>query len=153
MIMGPADYQTTPEAQMRKIRQLGEECLREAELGRQTVKKNSAEATTIFNYMKGYKLLTDYYERKVLAGIAALIYGFGGPREEKLKAEKLADEAVTLYEVANRFIWENIDERKGNMTSRWEGKNMTLPELLEYEKKERSQLASLFQWPSATTSP
>src|SRR4029077_10432173 len=96
MIMGPADYQTTPEAQMRKIRQLGEECLREAEVGRQTVKKNRDEATTIFNYMRGYKLLTDYYERKVLAGISALIYGFGGPREEKLLAERLADEAVTL---------------------------------------------------------
>jgi len=43
MIMGPADYQTTPETQMRKIRQLGEECLREAELGRQTVKKTSTK--------------------------------------------------------------------------------------------------------------
>ena len=153
MIMGPADYQTTPETQMRKIRQLGEECLREAELGRQTVKKNVPKAASIFNYMKGYKLLTDYYERKVLAGISALIYGFGGPSEEKLQAEKLADEAVTLYEEAIRFIWENIDEKKGNITSRWEGKNMTLPELLEYEKKERSQLASLFQWSTAAPSP
>jgi len=103
--------------------------------------------------MKGYKLLTDYYERNVLAGISALIYGFGGPSEEKLQAEKLADEAVTLYEEAIRFIWENIDEKKGNITSRWEGKNMTLPELLEYEKKERSQLASLFQWSTAAPSP
>jgi hypothetical protein len=30
---------------------------------------------------------------------------------------------------------------------RWGGKAMTLPELVEHEKKERKELAKLFKWP------
>ncbi len=114
-----------------------------------TVKKNVDKATAIYNYMKGYKLLADYYERKTLAAISALIYSFGGPKEEKVQAERLADEVVKLYETAINFIWENIDKKAGNITSRWEKKMMSLPELVEFERKERKELASLFRWPTA----
>ena len=148
MIMGPADYQRTPEAQMRKVRRLGEESLKEAELALKAVKEGRDEATMIYNYMKGYKLLTDYYEQKVLAGISALIYAFGGPKGEKFQAEQLADKAVQFYQTAINFIWENIDKRSGNITSQWQGKRMTLPQLVEYEKTEREQLPSLFHWPT-----
>ena len=78
--------------------------MREAELGLKRVKKNKGEATEIYNYMKAYKLLADYYERKVLAAISALIYGFGGPKEEKREALRLADEAAELGVRALTFI-------------------------------------------------
>ena len=161
VIMGPADYQTTPEAQMRKIRRLGEESLREAETALKTVKKNKGEATEIYNYMKAYKLLADYYERKILAAISALIFGFGGPKEEKGEALRLADEAAELGERALTFIWEKIDKKTGNIlsgrafqplsaspgpASSW--KVMTLPDLIAYEKREKEELPTLFKWPS-----
>jgi hypothetical protein len=151
MIMGPADYQTPPEDHMKRICRLGQESLNEAELALKTVKQNWHEATVIYNYMKSYKLLTDYYERKVLAGISALIYSFGGPKEEKHQAEQLADETVKVYETAVNFIWENIDKKTGNITSQWQGKAMTLPELIELEKSERERLAGLFNWPTASS--
>ncbi len=147
LIWGLTRYPTTPEAQMRHIRQLGETCLKEAEAAMKTVKTNLDEATTLYNYMKAYKLLTDYYERKVMAAISALIYSFGGARENKADAERLADEAVERYETAINFIWEHIDKRTGHIKGRW-GKSFTLLELIENERKEREKLPTLFNWPS-----
>src|SRR5262249_34021167 len=99
-----------------------------------------------FNRMKGYKLLADYYERKVLAATRALIYSFGGPAEYRAEAEQHADEAVVLHERALTFLWEEVDRRSGEIKGRWGGKAMTLPELIELEKKERKELPKLFQW-------
>src|SRR6267154_1668845 len=101
---GLGDYPVTPEAHMRKVRQLGAVCLDEAERALRTVKKNQPDAEAVYNRMKAYNLLTDYYERKVLAATAALIYGFGGPESARLEAEKFADEAVERYGVAATFI-------------------------------------------------
>jgi hypothetical protein len=47
--------------------------------------------------MRACKLLTDYYEREVLAGISALIYSFGCPKGEKTHAEQLAHQTAKLY--------------------------------------------------------
>src|SRR5262249_15403757 len=113
LMWGIGDYPITPEAHMRSIRVLGDKCLSEAERAVQSVNKNQQEATAVYNYMKAYKLLTDYYERKVLAATAALIYSYGGPESSKQEAEKHADEAVERYEVAARFIWETIDRKAG----------------------------------------
>ena len=135
---------------MRKIRQFGEECLREAEAGMKTVKKNKGQATELYNYMKAYKLLADYYELKVLAAASALIYNFGGDRSDQADALRLADEAVERYETAINFIWEHIDKKSGTMKGKW-GRAFTLPELIENEKKDREQLAVLFKWPEEPT--
>jgi hypothetical protein len=148
LIWGIGDYPITPEAHMRSIRRKGEIALREAEEAMKTVKTNRAEAQTVYNYMKAYKLLTDYYERKVLAATAALIYAFGGGPSYRAEAERRADEAVDAYQLAMNFLWEAVDHKSGNMKGRWlGGKVYTLPELIDREKAERKQLASLFAWP------
>jgi len=148
LMWGLGDYPVTPEAHMRNVRRLGRECLNEAEQALRKVKKNKEEATTVYNYMKAYKLLTDYYERKVLAATSALIWSFGGPESSKREAEKFADEAVERYEVAINFIWEAIDRKTGKIKGKWlDGKALTLPELIEREKRERESLPVLFAWP------
>lgn len=92
-------------------------------------------------------MLTDYYERKVLSACAALIYGFGGPESCRREAEKLADEAVERYETAATFIWEAIDRKTGQIKGRWlDGKALTLPELIDREKRECKELSTLFAW-------
>ena len=132
---------------MRKVRALGDECLREAELAMKTVKVNREDAQRVLDYMKAYKLLADYYERKVLAATSALIYGFGGPESNKRDAERLADEAVVRYETAMTFMWEAIDGKSGNLRGKWlNGTSMTLPELIVREKAERAELPRLFGW-------
>jgi len=147
LIWGIGDYPVTPEAHMRHVRELGEKSLAAAERALPAVKKNQEEATSIFNFMKAYKLLADYYERKVLAAVAALIYGFGGPKTCKEEAEKLADQAVERYEVAAQFIWESMDRKSGNLKGRWlDGKALTMPELIERENRERQELPILFAW-------
>ena len=148
LIWGLTRYPTTPSAHMRNIRQLGEECLASAEKAMKTVKTNVDQATTLYNYMKAYKLLTDYYERKVSVAIAALIYSFGGDIKYKTLAKTKADEAVSLYETAIEFIWEHIDKKNGDIKGKWGGRQLTLPELIELERDERSRLATLFKWPS-----
>jgi hypothetical protein len=147
-IWGLGTYPTTPEAQMRRIRKLGEESLREAEEAMKSISNNRAEAETIYNYMKAYKLLTDYYEQKVTAAATALIYSFGGGQQYREEAERHADQAVELYGTAINFIWDNIDKKKGDIKGRWEDKVYTLPELIAREREERAQLAKLFKWPT-----
>ncbi len=76
-----------------------------------------------------------------------MIYGFGGPESAKKDADKFADDAVSRYETAARFIWEAIDRKSGNIKGRWlDGKALTLPELIEREKQERQRLPALFGW-------
>jgi hypothetical protein len=147
LIWGLGDYPITPEAHMRHIISLGNECLTEAELALNAVTKNREDATRVYNSMKAYKLLADYYERKVLAATSALIVSFGGPESNKHDAETFADEAVARYEEVITFIWEEIDHKSGNMKGRWlDGVPMTLPDLIEREKTERKQLPELFKW-------
>src|SRR5262249_39108317 len=112
-----------------------------------TVTRNRAEAEAVRNTMQAYQLLTDYYERKVLAATCALIYAFGGRPTYKAEAEAHADQAVVLYERAITFLWEDIDRKRGRRRGKWGGRAMTLPELIEHERKERKELAKLFGWP------
>jgi len=149
LVWGLGDYPITPEAHMTHVRRLGETCLREAGQALDTVKTNREEAVAVYNSMKAYKLLTDYYERKVLAAVSALIYGFGGKPADRADALRLADEAVERYEKAIGFIWKEIDRKSGKMKARWlDGQVFTLPELIAFEKKERGQLGKLFHWPA-----
>jgi hypothetical protein len=149
LIWGLGDYPVTPEAHLRGVRRLGDTCLRHAEEALRTAKTNKEEARSIYNYMKAYQLLTDYYERKVLAAVAALVYGFGGDRSNRAEAEKLADEAVARYAVALRFVWEEIDHKTGGIKVRaLDGKSLTLPGAIENEKRERAQLGRVFHWPA-----
>ena len=154
LIWGLGDYPITPEAHMRKIRQLGEESLHEADAALKTVKINREEAERVWRYMKAYKLLTDYYEAKVLAATAALIHGFGGSPSYQTDAERLADAAVDRYRAAIEFIHKEIDKESGMMRARWlDGKNYALPELIDREVEERKQLPRLFQWPEGQRNP
>ena len=133
---------------MRGVRRLGEEALSQAEEARKAVRKNRPEAEAVYHRMKAYKLLADYYERKVLATTCALIYGFGGPPGYKAEAERHADEAVALYEKAITFIGETIDRKSGALKGHWGGKALTLAELIEHEKTERKELSKVFKWPA-----
>ena len=140
---GLGDYPVTPEAHMRNIRRLGQECRREAEAALKTVKANATDAQRIANYMKAYQLLADYYEQKVLAAVAALIYGFGGDKSLRAEAERHADEVVKRCEIAAHFLEDHIDKK---IKARWGGKELTAAEMIEHEKKERAELGKLFGW-------
>lgn len=149
-----ADHPVTPEAHMAKIRKMGETVLSEAEAALKAVKTRPEEATAVYNYMMAYKLLADYYEKKVLAALSAAIYGFGGPAKYRDEANQLADEVVRLYELAANFIWENIDKRRGALRGigGWhmgDRPPSTMPEMIAAEKEERAHLAELFQWPTS----
>jgi hypothetical protein len=144
---GNIDYQVTPEMHMSKMREMGEEALQEAEAAMQTVKKNKDQATGLYNQMKAYKLLTDYYEGKVLAAVSALIHKFNGDMKERAQAEKLAQEAVDLFTIAANFIYEEIDKKSGNMLGGWYDVQRTLPGLIEVEKKDKEDLEFHFGWP------
>jgi hypothetical protein len=136
---------------MRKVRRLGADALKESEAARRTVRMNADEAEAVYNSMKAYKLLADYYEKKVLAAVAALIFSFGGGTDQaaKTEAERLADEAVERYETAIRFIEEKIDQKRGSIQARGPGgKRFKLSELIENERRERAQLSYLFRWPT-----
>jgi hypothetical protein len=147
LIWGLGDYPITPEQHVRKIRQLGEICFQEAEAALKTVRANQDEARAIYHYMKAYQLLTDYYAAKVNAAVSALIYSFGGPAKYRQEAERLGQEALSNYRTAITYIWENIDRKSGQIKARWNGKEMTLPELIANEQQEQEQMSRQFHWP------
>jgi hypothetical protein len=147
LMWGLGDYPITPEQHMRQVRRLGEACHESAQQAIAAVRKNHAEAAEVCNYMQAYKLLADYYERKVLAAARALIFSFGGDAAHRQEAEKLADQAVEAYTTAIQFISQSLDKPAGKIKGRWlDGQPLTLPELIEREREERSQLPRLFGW-------
>lgn len=149
LIWGHIDFQVTPEAHMRKVRASGEECAREARAALKTVKKNRKKAEELANWMEAYRMLSEYYQAKVLAAVSAVIYHHNNKPEERTKAEALADRVVELYEEAANFMWEKIDNKQGNIKGGWWDEKRDLPGLIEMEKEERKQFASLFKWPEA----
>lgn len=151
LIWGLTRYPTTPEAHMRTVRRLGEECARHASEAARAAKRGLEEAARLEAYMEAYRLLTVYYERKVLSTIAALIHGFGGAARDREDAERLAGESLALYREAMDFLWERIDGKRGQIRARWGGKTFTLPELVENEARERGRLAQIFRWPPERT--
>ena len=147
LMWGLGDYPITPEEHMRQVRRLGSACHQSAQRASATIKKNHAEVAEVCNYMQAYKLLADYYERKVLAATSALIFSFGGDLPHRQEAEKLADQAVEAYTTAIQFISQSLDKPEGKIKGRWlDGQPLTLLELIEREKEERSQLSRLFGW-------
>ena len=146
LIWGLTRYPTTPEAHMRHLRRLGDECAASAERALPHVRTNRDEAQRLCDYMKAYQLLTRYYEQKVLAATAASIHEFGGGAKYRDDALAHADAAVARYEEAIHFIEKHIDRGAGTVRGRW-GKTLTLPQLLEHEREERRRLPELFHWP------
>lgn len=149
LMWGHIDYQVTPEAHMRMIKRYGQECYEEAAKAMKTVKKNKQQAETLYKKMKTYKLLTEYFEKKVLAAISALIYSQNHDPEEKQQAQRLADEALESYKVAANYIWKELDNESGNIKGGWWDEQKDAMGLIELEKKDREQLAELFNWPEA----
>ena len=147
LIWGHVDFQLTPEQHMREVRKMGEDCLKEAEAALRTVKKNKDQVENLYKRMKAYKLLTDYYEHKVLTAVSALIYNLNDDPEERKRAEQLGDETVELYTIAANYIYEEIDNSSGNIKGDWWDHQRNLPGLIETEKEERANLAKLFKWP------
>ena len=154
--VGGSEYDIIPPVHMKKVRQMGETCLAEAEQALRTVRNNQEEAMRVSPFMKGYQLLTDYYERKVAAATSALIYSHSRKAEDKADAEKLADETVQAYVKAATFLHEKLDpvllEVKGSTMFQVEfpgREKKDLPGLIEEEKEERKKLAEIFNWARA----
>jgi hypothetical protein len=138
---------------MAKVRSMGEACLQEAEQGVKFVTRNQEEARRAHSFMKAYKLLCDYYDRKVAAATAALIYSHTHKTEDRAEAERLADDAVASYMTAGTFMHETLDpiliELKGAPMTEMEFParvNKDVPGLMQAEKEERARLAEIFRW-------
>jgi len=142
------DFPVTPEDHMKKIKELGQICENEASIGRTLATANQAEAESIYRYMHAYRMLTEFYELKVLTAISALIYHYNEDPAEKVRAESLADQTLASYETAINYVWNNIDNRQGNIRGSWHNENLTLPQLIEAERTDRQQLPILFNWPA-----
>lgn len=103
------DFDILPTMHMKKVRSMGEACLREAELGLKSVRRNKEQAEQAYHFMKAYRLLSRYWERKVAATVAALVYTHTRKAEDKAEAEKLADEVVASYVEAATSLHEKLD--------------------------------------------
>lgn len=146
---GGSVFDVIPPVHMKKIRLMGERCRREAEEALKTVQKNKPAADEAYQFMKGYELLSIYYEQKVAAATAALVYRYSSRAEDKREAESLADIAVASYVDTATFMHASLDP----IVTRIYGAPISeaysgpgLSDLIASEKKEREQLAHIFSW-------
>jgi hypothetical protein len=146
---GGSVFDVIPPVHMEKIRMMGEECRREAEDALKTVKKDEGGAKETYLFMRGYQLLSSYYEQKVAAATAALIYSHSHRPEDKAEAERLADAAVSSYVESAGFMQENLDPTVKRIygrviTEAYSGPRLS--DLIVEEKQEREKLPQLFGW-------
>jgi hypothetical protein len=150
---GGSSYDVIPPVHMAKIRSMGESCLAEAEQGLALVKKNRDEAAETVKFMKAYKLLSAYYEKKVAAATLGQIYFYSRTDQDKRQAEALADQALASYEEAANFLHQELDPvlqsfyamPMKEMAGAYLGQPLVdVPQLIEAEKVERAKFAELF---------
>jgi len=147
---GGSIFNVLPAAETAKIRKMGEESFREAELGLTQVKSNRGEAEQCADFMKAYMLLSRYYDIKVSAGVAAGIYSYSGKAEDQKKALELANGAVESYIEAAQFMHEKLDHlgesgfniRAGQLISNatiGAGISSTVPDVMEDVDRRRNR--------------
>lgn len=147
---GGSVYDVTPPAHMRKVRALGEACLREAEEGLAAARSNRDEAVRVRDLMKASQLLASYYEEKVGAAVAAISYSCARRAPDREEALRRSDRALETYRELIAWMKERLDPYYIALC----GQPLTeagepLDRLLELEIEDRKGISRLFQW-SAT---
>ena len=115
-----------------------------------TVKKNPDEATQVYHYMNRYQsraITTNarYWLPLPHLSTASIAAATRTPGHNPRLSLTRQWQCTRLPSIT---CWEDIDKRSGKITGRWDGRTLTLPQLIEREKKEKSQLAELFNWPA-----
>lgn len=144
---GGSVYNVTPVRHMQNIRELGALCLSEAESALEIAQQGHEALTEIRDIMEGVHLLSIYYEKKVAAAIAALVFKYSGLRADRRTAEQAADKALEAYVVAAEFMHERLDpfyERVSGSPLHEAG--IRLPELIAAERRDREMIGRIFGW-------
>ena len=143
-------FDVTPPAQMRKVRQMGEDAWREAQLALRTVRENRPEAEREARFIKALMLMSRYYEKKVLAAISAWLYAKAGRVDDRADAERLADEALASYLEAANFMLDELNDDVLALTGHGIGSGgwlyQELPGHIEGETKDREEMPATFGW-------
>ena len=144
---GGSVYDVTPIEHMQSVRRLGERCHSEVEEALKRATKGLDSLRETRDVMKGIALLSIYYEKKVNAAVAALVYSQSGRRVDRERAEILADEALASYLAAAEFMHLRLDPYYQRIagTPLLEA-GVPLPELIAEERRDREQVGEIFGW-------
>jgi hypothetical protein len=144
---GGSVYGVTPPQHMQKIRELGALCLMETEIALEHASEGREALRQIRDLMEGTKLLAQYYEKKIAATIAALVYSQSHRGVDREHAERTADEALAAYMLAGEFMHERLDPYYLRISGApLSEAGVNLPELMEAEKRDREMIAEIFKW-------
>jgi hypothetical protein len=146
---GGSRFDTLPLDHMHRVRELGEQALKEAKEAVKTVKKNPEEAQRAIDFMQGYRLMARYAESKVAAAAAALMFAEAHRPEDRAEAERLADETLAAYLETVSFLKVQLEPVLARVYQRGYNQNgRDLAGLIQDEKNERHDLAKIFKWPA-----
>ncbi len=144
---GGSEYNVLPTQHMNDVRALGELCWEEAEAALPYVTQNLEQAERIRDLMQVSSYLASYYERKVAAAIAALVYARSRRLADRDEAERLAEEALQDYLEMARFMEERLNPYYREIAgSELHEAGATLAELIESEREDRRNMARIFGW-------
>ncbi|MBI3911831.1 MAG: hypothetical protein HY320_12990 [Armatimonadetes bacterium] len=146
---GGSVFDVIPPVHMRTVRAMGVDCLQEAEEALKHATTNREAAMRTRDIMHAYQLLSHYYERKVMAAIAALVYAHSHRPQDRQDAEQYADEALQRYLDAANFMQDRLDPFYIELTGQpLKEAGVPLSELRDAERKEREELPQIFKWPA-----
>ncbi len=146
-VEGGSVYAVTPPEHMQSIRALGARSWEAAKRALPLVRRNLERAQDIANVMRAYDLLSVYYESKVAAAVAALVYADSGLPADRQRALELASGAAGAYREAARFMKEELDPFFARLSGApLNEAGASLDTLIEQEDEELQNLPSLFSW-------
>lgn len=149
-VEGGSVYAVTPPEHMRSIRLLGAQSWEAAREALPKVTRNLERARDIADVMRAFDLLTIYYEKKVAAAVAALVYGRSRLPADRERALGLASDAAEAYREAASFMKLELNPFYTRLTGApLNEAGDSLDTLIEKEDQELRNLAALFSWGDA----
>lgn len=142
---GGSVYDVTPPEHMRRIRELGVLALAHADSALAEATKGIRALQETRDVMEAIQLLTVYYDEKIAATVAALIYVETEDQRDRELAEEQADEALSAYLRAGEFMHRNLDPYYRRISgSPLAEAGVELPELMILEREDRDQIWAIF---------
>ncbi|MFG0258527.1 MAG: hypothetical protein ACF8GE_11555 [Phycisphaerales bacterium JB043] len=149
---GGSIFNTTPVEHMSHVVELGVAGSRAAESAVAASTQNKPKAERVRALARASELLSQYYQMKIAAAVAARVYAESGRSMDRVEAERLADIALKQYQETATYMHEHLDpyyiEISGSPLTE---AGLRFPELIEAEQRERRDIAEIFGWPESDT--
>lgn len=144
---GGSIYDVTPIEHMARVVEIGASCQTQADSAYALATSGSEALAETRDVMEGVYRLSQYYEKKVAAAIASLVFAESADSTDLATAERAADEALDAYIWAAEFMHERLDPYYQRISGGpLNEAGVLIPDLIEAERRDRAEIGQIFGW-------